>query len=178
MKLYGHTIIQEALSPGPDRNEGFLKNGKLWAPGKTLYDHHNVITIFGKTRAAQLLGGLNANFINAMSVGDLGAPAGSPSTPFIPTNLDTGLADELTRTTLINPVVVGANQLRFTALFLTSPPLPFFGVLHAINEVGLFFVDDVQPGTPRMFARNTFPSIPFDPIDREGVIATWTITIV
>jgi len=29
-----------------------------------------------------------------------------------------------------------------------------------------------------MFARNTFPSIPFDTTDREGVIATWTLTIV
>lgn len=160
MKLQGHTVVRD------------LKTGEI------LYDHHNLITTFGKTRAAQLLGGLSPNYIAAMAVGDLGAPAGSPSTPFIPTALDSGLAHELSRTTLINATVIGANQLRFTALFLTSPPLPFFGVLHAINEVGLFFLDDVQPGTPRMFARNTFPSIPFDPIDREGVITTWTITIV
>lgn len=167
MKLHGHTIVQDVS----------LKNG-IWVPGETLYDHHNLITTFGKTRAAQLLGGIDVNFINAMAIGDLGAPAGSPSTPFIPTAADTGLAHELDRTTLVNPTIIGANQLRFTALFLTSPPLTFFGALHAINEVGLFFADDVQPGTPRMFARNTFPSIPFDPIDREGVITTWTITIV
>lgn len=168
MKLHGHTIVQDVS----------LKNG-IWVPGETLYDHHNLITTFGKTRAAQLLGGISANFINAMAIGDQGAPVASPSTPYIPTAADTGLSHELDRTTLVNPTIVGSNQLRFTALFLTSPPLAFANILlKAINEVGLFFADDVQPGTPRMFARNTFPSIPFDPIDREGVITTWTISIV
>jgi hypothetical protein len=168
MKLYGHTIVQDVS----------LKNG-VWVPGKTIYDRHNVITTFGKTRAAQLLGGLDANYINAMAVGDQGAPVASPSTPYIPMASDTGLSAELLRTTLVNPTIVGSNQLRFTSLFLTSPPLPFSNILlKAINEIGLFCVDDVQPGTPRMFARNTFPSIPFDTVDREGVIATWTITIV
>lgn len=168
MKLYGHTIVRDVSL-----------QGGLWVPGKTLYDHHNVITTFGKTRAAQLLGGINVNFINAMAVGDEGAPVASPSTPYIPLASDTGLSNELTRTTLVNPTIVGSNQLRFTSLFLTSPPLAFANILlKAINEIGLFCVDDVQPGTPRMFARNTFPSIPFDTVDREGVIATWTLTLV
>ena len=147
--------------------------------GKILYEHHNVITDFGRTRCAQLLGGLNTNYIDRMAVGDGGAPVGSPSTPYIPLVTDAGLGNELTRTGSINPTIVGVSQLRFTALFLTSPPLPFASpLLHAINEVGLFFQDDVQPGTPRMFARNTFPSIPFDPADREGCLVTWTISVV
>ncbi len=167
--LRGWTTIRELLL-GPD--------GKpLPADGKILYSDHNIITTFGKTRGAQLLGGLSANYINQMAIGDEGAPSGSPSTPFIPTLTDTGLAHELLRTSTVNPVIVGTNQLKFTAIFLTSPPLSFAGSLHAINEVGLFCVDDVQPGTPRMFARNTFPSIPFDPSDRDGVIVTWTITV-
>jgi hypothetical protein len=161
IRLHGHTVIRD------------------FKTGEVLYDHKNVITNFGKTRAAQLLGGLDTNFINQMAIGDGGAPVGSPSTPFIPLATDTGLANELDRTSAVNPVIVGTNQLKFTALFLTTPPLAFASPsLHAINEVGLFFQDDVQPGTPRMFARNTFPSIPFDPADREGVIVTWTITIV
>ena len=77
---------------------------------------------------------------------------------------------------------LSVNQLKFTALFLTSPPLAFANVLlKAINEVGLFVLDDDQPvpaTNPSMMARNTFPSIPFDPVDREGVLITWTLTIV
>lgn len=163
-RLEGHTTVRD------------LRTGEI------LYDKHNVITNFGKTRSAQLLGGLNSNAIFSMAVGDGGAPVASPSTPNIPQATDTGLANELTRTTAINPTIVGTNQLKFTALFLTSPPLSFASPsLHAVNEVGLFFQDDDQPtpGTnPAMFARNTFPSIPFDPVDREGIIVTWTITIV
>ncbi len=117
-----------------------------------------------------------------MAIGDGGAPPASPSAPFIPLATDTGLTNELLRTGLINPTIVGVNQLRFTALFLTSPPLTFASVLNeAINEVGLFLQDDDQPipgASPAMFARNTFPSIPFKPADREGVIVTWTLTIV
>lgn len=161
MKITGHTLITNLRT------------------GEVLYDHHNVITDFGRTRCAQLLGGLDTNYIDRMAVGDGGAPVGSPSTPYIPLVTDMGLGNELTRTSAINPTIVGTSQLRFTAVFLTSPPLPFASpLLHAINEVGLFFQDDVQPGTPRMFARNTFPSIPFDPTDREGVLVTWTISIV
>jgi hypothetical protein len=161
MKISGHTLIKDYKS------------------GEVLYDHHNLITNFGKQRAAELLAGIDTNFIDQMAVGDLGAPPGSPSTPNIPLVTDTGLANELLRTSALNPVVIGVNQLKFTALFLTSPPLTFNSVLNeAINEVGLFFMDDVQPGNPRMFARNTFPSIPFTPADREGVIVTWTVSIV
>lgn len=149
------------------------------ATGEVLYDHKNVITNFGKTRAAELLGGLSTDFIDRMAIGNGGASSGSPSTPFIPLATDTGLAAEVDRTTSVNPTVVGFNQLKFTAIFLTAPPLPFVPpTFKVINEVGLFCADDVQPGTPRMFARNTFPSIPFDTSDREGCILTWTISIV
>lgn len=172
MKLHGHTVIFDAVRS----MEGRVQTGKI------LYDHHNVITNFGRTRAAELLGGLDTNFVNRMAVGDGGAPVGSPSAPFIPLVTDTGLANELTRTSSVNPVIVGINQLKFTALFLTSPPLSFASpLLHAVNEVGLFFQDDDQPSpatTPAMFARNTFPSIPFDPSDREGILVTWSITVV
>lgn len=175
--LIGWTTVRDLVKPSSKRQ--FLDAlGRPWDGGKILFDNHNVITTTGKTRAAQLLGGINTNKINSMAIGDGGAPGGSPSTPYIPLAADTGLADELQRTALINPVIVGSNVLKFSAIFLTSPPLSFMGALHAINEVGLFFLDDVQPGTPHMFARNTFPSIPFDPVDREGVIVTWSITIV
>lgn len=161
MKISGHTLITDSKS------------------GEILYDKHNLITNFGKQRAAELLAGISSDFINQMGVGDGGAPVGSPSTPFIPLVTDTGLANELLRTAALNPVIIGVNQLKFTALFLTAPPLAFANVLlEAINEVGLFFQDDAQPGSPAFFARNTFPSIPFTPADREGVIVTWTVTIV
>lgn len=164
MRLQGHTIIVDSKTKD------------------ILYDHHNVITDFGRTRAAELLGGLDSNNIDRMAIGDGGAPVGSPSAPFIPLVTDTGLAQELQRTNLINPTIIGVNQLKFTALFLTSPPITFTNpALKAINEVGLFFVDDDQPSpasNPAMFARNTFPSIPFTTADREGVIISWTITIV
>lgn len=159
LSLHGHTTVVDKKT------------------GEVLYSHHNIITTFGKTRAAQLLGGISNQFIFSMAIGDGGAPQLSPSIPNIPTAADTGLAHELSRTVLINPTIVGGNQLQFQALFLTSPPVPFIGI-HVVNEVGLFFQDDVQPGTPRMFARNTFPSIPFDPTDREGLIVTWLVTIV
>jgi len=161
MKLIGHTTVRDSVT------------------GEVLFDHDNVITNFGKTRAAELLGGLSTDFIDQMAVGNGGASSGSPSTPFIPLATDTGLAAEVDRTTAVNPTIVGINQLKFTALFLTSPPLPFVpATFKVINEVGMFCADDVQPTTPRMFARNTFPSIPFDTSDREGVIITWTFTIV
>ncbi len=161
MKIVGHTTVVDCST------------------GEVLYDKHNLITNFGKQRAAELLGGIDTNAVASMAVGDGGAPVASPSTPFIPLPTDTGLANELLRTASLNPQVIGVNQLKFTALFLTSPPLAFANpALEAINEVGLFFADDVQPGTPAMFARNTFPSVPFKPADREGVIVTWTITIV
>lgn len=175
LKLRGWTTIREIIRP-----KGLVDSHgtPFYEPGKILFDDHNVITTAGKTRAAQLLGGINVNRVGSMAIGDLGAPGGSPSTPFIPLVTDTGLGDELLRTALINPVIVGSNVVKFQSIFLTSPPLTFAGALHAINEVGLFFQDDVQPGTPHMFARNTFPSIPFDPVDREGVIVSWSITIV
>jgi hypothetical protein len=178
--LKGWTTIYDAVRKPNGLFDLDGAKDPLWRPdGKVLYDDHNLITTFGKTRAAQLLGGIDVNFINAMAIGDEGAPVASPSTPYIPLATDTGLSNELARTTLVNPIIVGSNQLRFTALFLTAPPLAFANILlKAINEVGLFFQDDVQPGTPRIFARNTFPSIPFDTVDREGVIVTWTITIV
>lgn len=166
MKIAGHTTVTD------------------YRTGEVLYDHHNVITNQGLTRVAELLGGLNVNFINKMAIGDEGAPGGSPSTPEIPLATDTNLDHRVAQTTILNPVIIGTNQLRFTALFLTSPPVTFSGALHAVNEVGLFLQDDnttIPPGggqVSRMFARNTFPSIPFDPTDREGLIVTWTLTIV
>lgn len=161
MKLSGHTVVRD------------------YKTGAILYDHHNIITNFGKQRVAELLGGLDTNFIDQMSLGDGGAPVASPSTPFIPLVTDTGLANELVRSSSLNPVIIGTNQVKFTALFLTVPVLSFASPsLKAVNEVGLFFQDDSQPGTPRMFARNTFPSIPFDTTDREGIIVSWSVTIV
>jgi len=167
MGLVGWTKIYEAV-----------RKGEKFLPGNVLFDHHNVITLFGLTRSAQLLGGLNTHFINAMAIGDGGAPQAMPGAPYVPLDTDTGLAHEILRTTSLNPTIVGTSQLQFTGLFLTSSPITWLGTLHAVNEVGLFFSDDVQPGTPRMFARNTFPSIPFDPVDREGLIVTWSVYIV
>lgn len=161
MRLVGHTTIRDYRSK------------------RILFSDHNVITTTGKQRAAELLGGISAAYIDRMAVGDGGADSGAPSAPFIPLATDTGLATEILRVADINPTIIGTNQLRFQAIFLTSPPLTFTNpAFKVINEVGLFLQDDIQPGTPRMFARNTFPSIPFDTTDREGVFLTWTVTIV
>lgn len=164
LSMKGHTLITDCRT------------------GEVLYDHHNVITDFGRTRALELLGGIDTNAIDRMAVGDGGAPVATPSAPFIPLVTDTGLANELLRTSSINATTVGSNILQFKALFLTSPPLSFASaLLKAVNEVGLFFADDNQPvpgTTTAMFARNTFPSIPFDTLDREGIFVTWEITIV
>lgn len=163
MKLKGHISIREF-------------------DGSTLYEHHNVITTVGLTRTAELLGGLSTDFVDRMAIGDGAATSAAPSAPTVPTEADTGLSHELFRTSSVNPTIVGVDQLKFESTFLTSSPIVYQDPLFkAINEAGLFLQDDDQPTpgtTPSMFARRTFPSIPFDPTDRQGVIITWTITIV
>lgn len=148
--------------------ETFYKKGKL------LHADKNIITTTGRHRVAQLISGLSVNFVNAMAIGDGGAPQLDLLTPIVPVLADTALVHELKRSTSVNPVVTGLI-LTWTATFLTASLTPpnFINPLNqVINEAGMFSQADNN-----MFSRKTFPSIPFSPADRVGVIAEWQIEV-
>lgn len=141
--------------------------------GKILHADKNIITTVGRQRVAQLITGLSTDFVNQMAIGDGGAPQGDLLVPIVPVLADTALAHELRRTNVVNPGVIG-QVLTFTATFLTASltPIDFISPLNqVINEAGLFCVDNA------LFARKTFPSVPFSPGDRVGVIAEWSIEV-
>jgi hypothetical protein len=162
---------------------GKVKKGRMIAEvsdagsfdmGSLLREGPNIITTLGRMRVAELLAGIpGAMPVTAMALGDGGAPQTDLLTPIVPTLADTALAHELTRTTTINPVVTG-QVLTFSAPFLTASlvPIDFINPLNqVVNEAGLFTGDNV------LFARKTFPSIPFAPGDRLGVLGDWIITV-
>jgi hypothetical protein len=141
--------------------------------GKVLHADKNIITTVGRERVARLITGLSTDFVDQMAIGDGGAPQGDLLVPIVPVLSDTALAHELRRSNVVNPAVVG-QVLTFTSTFLTASltPIDFINPLNqVINEAGLFCVDGA------MFARKTFPSIPFSPGDRVGVIAEWSIEV-
>ena len=141
--------------------------------GRILHADRNIVTTLGRERVASLITGLSANFVDQMAIGDGGAPQGDLLVPIVPVLSDTALVHELRRTPSVNPVVVG-QVLTFTASFLTASltPIDFISPLNqVINEAGLFCIDNT------LFARKTFPSIPFSPGDRVGVIAEWSIEV-
>ena len=150
--------------------------------GKILHADRNIITTLGRQRVAELITNMmvgggplpTGSFVSEMAIGDGGAPQGDLLVPIVPVLSDTALVHELRRTAAVNPVVVG-QVLTFTASFLTASltPIDFINPLNqVINEAGLFSGLD-----NRLFARKTFPSIPFSPGDRVGVIAEWSIEV-
>ena len=154
---------------------GFLSLYSLSRDGskKLLHADKNIITSVGRTRVAELLAGLSTDFVNTMAVGDGGAPQSDLLTPIVPVLGNTDLAHELTRTTTVNPLVQ-VQTLTFTSTFLTASltdPDFIDSSNKVINEAGLFAQDNI------LFARKTFPSIPFAPADRVGVIAEWEIEV-
>lgn len=156
---------------------GFLSLYSLSRDGsKTLlHADRNIITSVGRTRVAELLAGLSTSFVNQMALGDGGAPQSDLLTPIVPVLSDTALTHELTptRTTTVNPLV-SVQTLKFTSTFLTASltdPDFISPANKVVNESGLFAQDGI------LFARKTFPSIPFAPADRVGVIAEWEIEV-
>jgi hypothetical protein len=141
--------------------------------GKVLHADPNIITTLGRVRVAELLTGLSTDFVNEMALGDGGAPQTDLLVPIVPVLSDSALAHELKRTNIVNAAVVG-QVLTFTASFLTASltPIDFISPANqVVNEAGLFCIDGI------LFARKTFPSIPFSPVDRVGVIAEWSIEV-
>lgn len=146
-----------------------LRSGKK---GGLIAEGHNIETTVGRTRVAELLTGESSGYITKMGIGDGGAPQADLLTPYVPTLSDTALAHQLVR----NDVSFSRVGLvaTFTATFLTASlgdPSFIDSDNKVYNEAGLFTPDGV------MFARKTFPSVPFAPGDRVGVIGEWEVEI-
>jgi hypothetical protein len=141
--------------------------------GRILHKDENVVTTLGRKRVAELLTGVSTDFVTDMALGDGGAPQSDLLTPIVPVLSDTVLAHELIRNPMSSATVNGQTAV-FLASFLTASltPLSFIDPANqVINEAGLFTSDNI------LFARKTFPSIPFSPADRVGVIAEWEIEV-
>lgn len=149
--------------------------------GRILFEGHNVVTTVGKQRALELLGGIATGtvdqIVDTVVIGDNGVVQGPPrllDVPVAASKADTALANEVNRkiaTRAISLAVI--PRLIYTASFLTndSPSNMFFNMSESIiNEAGLLVSDDDV-----LFARRTYPSIPFDVSDRLGVIIEWTV---
>lgn len=146
-----------------------LRSGRK---GALIVEGHNIETTLGRTRVAQLLTGESGGFITKMAIGDGGAPQNDLLTPYVPVLTDTALAHELVR----NPVTPSRLGLvvTFVASFLTASladPSFINPANKVYNEAGLFTPDGV------LFARKTFPSVPFAPGDRVGIVGEWEVEI-
>lgn len=164
---WGKGIIYEMLTR--KRHPVEIRKGQL------LHEDENVVTTLGRKRVAELLTGVITapNFVSDMALGDGGAPQLDLLTPIVPVLTDTALVHELIRNPMSSATVAGQTAT-FLASFLTSSltPIDFIDTANqVINEAGLFTADNV------LFARKTFPSIPFAPADRVGVIAEWEIEV-
>lgn len=160
-----------------------LCGGHLMRPcshmkGAVLHSEHNIIVTLGRQRVAALIGGPGAvggsdKFVNTMAIGDGGAPQIDLLTPIVPVLADISLVHELTRTTSVNPVRSGLI-LTYSATFLTASlaDVDFISASNkVVNEAAMYAQDNV------LFARKTFPSVPFAPGDRVGAIGTWEFEI-
>lgn len=140
--------------------------------GRKLMSDHNIVTTNGRIRVAELLTGESAAFVTKLAIGDGGAPQGDLLTPITPVKSDSALVHELARGT-VTPSRLG-QVLTFTATFLTASlaDVDFIDAANkVVNEAGLFTSDNV------LFARKTFPSVPFAPGDRVGFVGEWEIEI-
>lgn len=148
--------------------------------GPVLYHNHNVVTDAGRQRGIELISGLSAFTVRHVAIGDNGVAQGPPrllSVPTAPTRSDVALDNEIYRkeadSILLSASV--ANEVIYTAEFLTADgPFAFWSLSEpVINEAGLFAnADDT------LFARRTFPSIPFDVGDRLGVRIVWHLQLI
>ena len=170
----GYLKLYEAFRAGVDLSrEAGGGSFKTHVKGKLLHEEDNIIVTLGRVRVAELLTGVSTDFVDQVAIGDGGAPQSDLLIPIVPVLADTALVHELDRTTIVN-ANVAAQTLTFTATFLTASltPIDFIDIANqVINEAGLFCKDNV------LFARKTFPSIPFSPADRVGVIAEWSIEV-
>lgn len=149
-------------------------------PGPTLFHDHNVVTDAGRQRGIELVGGLSTFTVRHVGLGDNGVAQGPPrllNVPTAATRSDTTLANEITRKEADSIVLSAsiANEIIYTAEFLTADgPFAFWALSQpVINEAGLFAnADDT------LFARRTFPSIPFDVGDRLGVRIVWHLQLI
>ena len=162
LSVQGRLSIYEAVRTPM----GFVK-------GNCLVGGKNVITTLGRERIAKLLVGESTEYVDHLAIGDGGAPQDDLLNPIVATKDDTELEHELDSTTSVNPIVTG-QILTFEATFLTASlggPDFIDEDNKVVNEAGLFTPDEV------LFARKTFPSIPFSPLDRVGVIMLWEIEV-
>jgi hypothetical protein len=140
--------------------------------GRKILSDHNIVTTLGREKVAALLTGESTAFVTHMAIGDGGAPQDDLLTPIVPVLSNSALVNELDRSP-VTPVRVG-QVLTFTSTFLTASlgDPDFIDPANKVyNEAGLFTADNV------LFARKTFPSVPFAPLDRIGVVGEWEIEI-
>jgi hypothetical protein len=138
------------------------------------YKKQNVITILGRKRVAELLGGTSTDFVTDIAIGDDGASTLDPSIPLVPTVNDTSLGHEVDRQSAGASIITSSQKVEFTAGFTTASLVPgdFLNPANIyINEAGLFTSDNV------LFARRTFPSVAFAPVDRVGTLIRWVIEV-
>ncbi len=140
-----------------------------------LYRHSNVVTNQGRQRGIEMITELSTAGVKHVAVGDQGIVQGPPRlllVPSPPSRTDLALGNEIKRKEADSIVLSGsiANEVLVTVEFLTlDGPFTFFNPSELIiNEVGLFADTDNL-----MFARRTFPSIPFDVGDRLGIRIIW-----
>ena len=144
---------------------------------RLLYRFKNVITKNGKKRALELISGESTNIVNVMALGDDGVVPGPPrllDVPVAADETDFVMGNEVSRKTPVATVTVLNNipRVTFTATFNTADsPLLFLNPSKpVINEAALLCDADEL-----LFARRTFPSIPFDISDRLALILDWHV---
>lgn len=151
------------------------KKGEPGEPGLVLH-RSNIITNAGKERAAELLGGLDASFVSRCQLGDGGTNGVDLNTPIPPTELDAALVNLLQDEQITSAVVAPGPPAVLTLstdFFTATPNLnPFLTANEVASEAALFTQDGI------LFARLTFPSIPFNPPSRTGLVVVWEIEIV
>lgn len=152
----------------------------LIGPPRPYDDGSNVITDAGRQRGIELVAGLSALTVRHVAIGDNGIVQGPPRELLIPvpaTRFDTSLGNEIIRKEADSIVLSAsiANEIIYTAEFLTADgPFSFTEQSQpVVNEAGL-----IANGDSTLFARRTFPSIPFDVGDRLGLRFFWHLQVV
>jgi hypothetical protein len=144
--------------------------------GKILVRRSNIITNLGKQRAAELLGGIDAAFVSRCQVGDGGTNGVALDIPIAPADTDVSLVNLLQDETIVSAVVAPGPPVTLTLstnFFTANPNInPFLTANEVASEAGLVTQDNI------LFARTTFPSIPFNPPSRTGLVVVWEIEIV
>lgn len=188
IKLHGRVRILDIaeepdLPPAMYRREGILYR-PLLNGGRTVdrfhqpvvpsaiharvaMDQHNHITTIGRVRAAELIGGLSAGFVDRIAVGDGGLFDGT-STPKPPRNDQESLHHEIARLERKTVVVdVDTPSVTFVGIFKNVGSYQFLvpGVAR-ISEVGLYTPDNM------LCAVYNFAPLPVD-VHRLGFMIEW-----